>query len=31
MAPLIIHSVPDEECYVGDDGVKRPYAVLFNQ
>ncbi|KAK2591932.1 hypothetical protein QQS21_010374 [Conoideocrella luteorostrata] len=31
MAPLILHNVPDEECYVGDDGVKRPYAMYFNQ
>ncbi|KID98398.1 Nup53p-like protein, partial [Metarhizium majus ARSEF 297] len=31
MAPLILHNVPDEECYVGDDGIKRPYAMYFNQ
>ncbi|KAH7126263.1 hypothetical protein B0J13DRAFT_588767 [Dactylonectria estremocensis] len=31
MAPLILHNVPDDECYVGDDGVKRPYAMYFNQ
>lgn len=31
MAPLILHNVPDEECYVGDDGIKRPYAMIFNQ
>ncbi|RDA95337.1 hypothetical protein CP533_3461 [Ophiocordyceps camponoti-saundersi (nom. inval.)] len=31
MAPLILHNVPDDECYVGDDGVKRPYAIYFNQ
>ncbi|PNY27496.1 Uncharacterized protein TCAP_02574 [Tolypocladium capitatum] len=31
MAPLILHNVPDDECYVGDDGVKRPYAMIFNQ
>lgn len=31
MAPLILHNVPDEECYVGDDGVKRPYAMYFKQ
>lgn len=30
MAPLILHNVPDEECYVGEDGVKRPYAMYFN-
>ncbi|KAA8569398.1 hypothetical protein EYC84_001043 [Monilinia fructicola] len=29
MPPLILHNVPDEECYVGEDGVKRPYAMLF--
>ncbi|KAM5348868.1 hypothetical protein ACJ41O_008691 [Fusarium nematophilum] len=31
MAPLILHNVPDEECYIGDDGIKRPYAMYFNQ
>lgn len=31
MAPLILHNVPDDECYVGDDGVRRPYAMIFNQ
>lgn len=30
MAPLILHNVPDEECYIGEDGVKRPYAMYFN-
>ncbi|KAK5991129.1 Nuclear pore protein NUP53 [Cladobotryum mycophilum] len=30
MAPLILHNVPDEECYVGEDGIKRPYAMIFN-
>jgi hypothetical protein len=29
MAPLILHNVPDEELYVGDDGVQRPYAMVF--
>ncbi|QSZ36630.1 hypothetical protein DSL72_006511 [Monilinia vaccinii-corymbosi] len=29
MAPLILHNVPDEECYVGEDGIRRPYAMLF--
>ncbi|KAI9642077.1 hypothetical protein NHQ30_009948 [Ciborinia camelliae] len=29
MPPLILHNVPEEECYVGEDGVKRPYAMLF--
>ncbi|KAK1533540.1 hypothetical protein CPAR01_10248 [Colletotrichum paranaense] len=31
MAPLILHNVPDEELYVGDDGIKRPYAMVFPQ
>lgn len=31
MAPLILHNVPDDELYIGDDGVKRPYAMLFSQ
>ena len=31
MAPLILHNVPDDECYIGDDGIKRPYAMIFNQ
>ena len=31
MAPLILHNVPDEELYVGEDGVKRPYALVFPQ
>jgi hypothetical protein len=30
MAPLILHNVPDDECYIGEDGVKRPYAMYFN-
>ncbi|KAK3393045.1 hypothetical protein B0H63DRAFT_457234 [Podospora didyma] len=29
MAPLILHNVPDDELYIGDDGVKRPYAMVF--
>ncbi|KAM0252349.1 hypothetical protein ACHAQJ_007787 [Trichoderma viride] len=29
MAPLILHNVPDEECYVGEDGIKRPYAMIY--
>ncbi len=29
--PLILHNVPDEERYVGDDGLTRPYAMLFAQ
>ena len=31
MAPLILHNVPDDELYIGDDGIKRPYAMLFGQ
>ncbi|KAK0656483.1 hypothetical protein B0T16DRAFT_317544 [Cercophora newfieldiana] len=31
MAPLILHNVPDDELYVGDDGIRRPYAVMFPQ
>ncbi|SPQ19669.1 97a089b4-84f4-4283-8635-25d1d530ee09 [Thermothielavioides terrestris] len=31
MAPLILHNVPDEELYVGDDGIQRPYAMVFSQ
>ncbi|KAI1007848.1 Nucleoporin [Podosphaera aphanis] len=29
MAPLILHSVPEDELYVGEDGIRRPYALLF--
>jgi hypothetical protein len=29
MAPLILHNVPDDELYIGDDGVQRPYAMVF--
>lgn len=29
MPPLILHNVPDDELYVGEDGVQRPYAMLF--
>lgn len=29
MAPLILHNVPDDELYVGDDGIRRPYAMVF--
>jgi hypothetical protein len=29
MPPLILHNVPDEELYVGEDGVQRPYAMVF--
>lgn len=31
MAPLILHNVPDEERYIGDDGVVRPYAMIYPQ
>ncbi|KAK4133347.1 hypothetical protein BT67DRAFT_442793 [Trichocladium antarcticum] len=31
MAPLILHNVPEEELYVGDDGIRRPYAMVFPQ
>jgi hypothetical protein len=31
MAPLIVHGVTEEELYVGDDGIKRPYAMVFAQ
>lgn len=29
MAPLILHNVPDDELYIGDDGIQRPYAMVF--
>ena len=29
MPPLILHNVPDEELYVGEDGIQRPYAMVF--
>ncbi len=28
MAPLVLHNVPDDELYVGKDGVTRPFAVV---
>ncbi|KAI6363583.1 hypothetical protein MCOR25_005866 [Pyricularia grisea] len=31
MAPLILHNVPDDELYVGEDGKQRPYAMVFSQ
>lgn len=31
MAPLILHNVPDDECYIGEDGIKRPYAMIFDR
>lgn len=30
MPPLILHNVPDEELYVGEDGIQRPYAMVFS-
>ncbi|KAI0475774.1 hypothetical protein GGR56DRAFT_665722 [Xylariaceae sp. FL0804] len=29
MRPLIVHNVPDEELYTGEDGVQRPYGIIF--
>ncbi|KAI1261477.1 hypothetical protein F5Y18DRAFT_401322 [Xylariaceae sp. FL1019] len=29
MRPLIVHNVPDEERYTGQDGVQRPYAMIW--
>ncbi|KAI0099883.1 hypothetical protein GGR51DRAFT_387744 [Nemania sp. FL0031] len=29
MPPLILHNVPDEELYTGEDGVRRPYAMIW--
>ncbi|RKF53968.1 Nucleoporin NUP53 [Golovinomyces cichoracearum] len=29
MPPLILHNVPDDELYTGEDGVQRPYAMVF--
>ncbi|KFY13713.1 hypothetical protein V492_03088 [Pseudogymnoascus sp. VKM F-4246] len=29
MPPLILHNVPDDELYVGEDGIQRPYAMVF--
>lgn len=31
MAPLILHNVPEEELYIGEDGVQRPYAMIYPQ
>ncbi|KIH87562.1 hypothetical protein SPBR_04935 [Sporothrix brasiliensis 5110] len=28
MAPLVLHNVPDDELYIGADGVTRPFAVV---
>ena len=29
MRPLILHNVPEEELYTGEDGIQRPYAMIF--
>ncbi|KAI0436513.1 hypothetical protein F4803DRAFT_222588 [Xylaria telfairii] len=29
MPPLILHNVPDEELYIGEDGIQRPYAMIW--
>ncbi|KAI0468944.1 hypothetical protein F4859DRAFT_191896 [Xylaria cf. heliscus] len=29
MPPLILHNVPDEELYTGEDGIQRPYAMIW--
>ncbi|KAI0913117.1 hypothetical protein F4823DRAFT_106303 [Ustulina deusta] len=29
MPPIILHNVPDEELYTGEDGVQRPYAMVW--
>ncbi|KAI1176444.1 hypothetical protein F4777DRAFT_267099 [Nemania sp. FL0916] len=29
MPPLILHNVPDEERYTGEDGIQRPYAMIW--
>ncbi|KAI1366643.1 hypothetical protein F5Y08DRAFT_300652 [Xylaria arbuscula] len=29
MPPLILHNVPDEELYTGEDGIQRPYAMVW--
>ncbi|KAI1150329.1 hypothetical protein F4825DRAFT_427121 [Nemania diffusa] len=29
MPPLILHNVPDEELYTGEDGIRRPYAMIW--
>ncbi|CAK7223696.1 hypothetical protein SBRCBS47491_005295 [Sporothrix bragantina] len=28
MAPLVLHNVPDDELYIGADGITRPFAVV---
>ncbi|TGJ80168.1 hypothetical protein E0Z10_g8602 [Xylaria hypoxylon] len=29
MAPLVLHNVPDDELYTGEDGIQRPYGVIW--
>lgn len=29
MPPLILHNVPEDELYIGEDGIQRPYAMVF--
>ncbi|KAI0600596.1 hypothetical protein F4775DRAFT_41061 [Biscogniauxia sp. FL1348] len=29
MRPLILHNVPDDERYTGEDGIQRPYAMIW--
>ncbi|KAI0019054.1 hypothetical protein F4780DRAFT_465374 [Xylariomycetidae sp. FL0641] len=29
MRPLILHNVPDDELYIGEDGIQRPYAMIW--
>ncbi|KAI2632849.1 hypothetical protein GGS21DRAFT_144746 [Xylaria nigripes] len=29
MPPLVLHNVPEEELYTGDDGIQRPYAMIW--
>ncbi|KAI0415177.1 hypothetical protein F5X98DRAFT_347166 [Xylaria grammica] len=29
MPPLVLHNVPDEELYIGEDGIQRPYGVIW--
>ncbi|OTA56803.1 hypothetical protein K449DRAFT_153733 [Hypoxylon sp. EC38] len=31
MRPLILHNVPDEELYTGEDGIQRPYAMYWGE
>ncbi|PMD33190.1 hypothetical protein L207DRAFT_439130 [Hyaloscypha variabilis F] len=30
MPPLVLHNVADEELYVGQDGIQRPYGLQFS-